>query len=225
MQLVFGSNQPLLDDFKRSLSYPRFSRYRKAAADNDMLAVELYQWNARLSQSIYIYIQGWEVCLRNKLADFMSWKYGQSWPYDKRRALRQLTDLDKRRIWEAIERQERSRKISPVPIPAIIADLSCGFWVSLLSSSYDVPFVWRYNIGRIFPHDQNLDAALARSVCAPLLDLRNRVAHHEPIYHLKLHDLHEDLRRIVAAMCPATFAYCEATCTFKSVLATEPKAS
>jgi hypothetical protein len=37
-------------------------------------------------------------------------------------------------------------------------------------------------------------------LCNSLLDLRNRVAHHEPIYRLSLTDLRQKLSRVFGAM-------------------------
>lgn len=222
MQEIFGENQILTQSLKASLSAPRFARYLSASRGNDVRAISLYHWNSKLSQAMYIYLQAWEVCFRNRLNEFLCWKYSPAWAYDERRAQRQLTRMDASRLKDAINRQERSRGISPAPLPAIVADLSAGFWVSQLSKSYEVPYVWRYNLGRIFPHDGALQTRSAWKICDELLSLRNRVAHHEPIFHLSLEQHHRDLQRIVAAMCPATHAFAEASCTFTSVWNARP---
>jgi hypothetical protein len=104
----------------------------------------------------------------------------------------------------------------------IVADLSAGFWVSQLSGSYEVPYSWRYNLGRVFPHDKALEIKTAWTLCDGLLTLRNRVAHHEPIFHLPLDERHRDLQRMVAAMCRATYAFAEATCSFRAVWGARP---
>lgn len=168
-----------------------------------------------LSQSLYTYVQAWEVCLRNKLDVFFTWKFGQNWPYNPR-FVRNLGNNDRRRLREAIERQEKDRGVAPAPTSGIVADLSTGFWVSQLS--YPVPYSWRYNLVRVFPNDPALNSATARTACDAVLGLRNRIAHHEPIYHLALLDRHLQLQTMVAAMCSATFAYAEATCSFNQIL-------
>ena len=73
-----------------------------------------------------------------------------------------------------------------VTTDAIVADLSAGFWGSLLTRRYDVRFTWRYNLGRIFPNAAGLTRGAVWPICDGLLDLRNRVAHHKPIFHLPL---------------------------------------
>jgi hypothetical protein len=104
----------------------------------------------------------------------------------------------------------------------MIARIATGE-VALLSSPYDVPFSWRYNIARIFPNEAGIDRAEARRICDGALRLRNRVAHHEPIYHLPLQAMHNDLNGAVAAMCAGTAAFARDNCTFNDVLAAEPK--
>lgn len=219
MQDIFGNDNNSKELIKSSLSIPRMGKYL-VAADGDLTgALEIYRWNARLSQSLYIYVQTWEVCLRNKMNDFLSWKYSAGWPYDHRFA-RNLNGSDRRKLQATIIRQESNRGVKPVQTSAVVADLSAGFWVSQLS--YDIPNAWRYNIGRIFPHGRGLNSVEARAICADILGVRNRIAHHEPVFHLPLHQRRDELRRMVQAMCAATLAYAEATCTFHATFAAKP---
>ncbi len=224
MQEKFRSSPELVKNFRDSLSDPRFRRYLDASKGDEINAILLYQWNSLLSQSLYIYLQCWEICIRNKINSFLSWKYNPSWPYDEKRAVRNLKADDKRRLKETISRQERDRRVSPVPTSAIVADLSAGFWVSQLSGAYAIPYSWRYNIARIFPSDVSIDHRTAWAICDQLLILRNRVAHHEPVFHLPLDQRHSELRKIVAAMSDATFAFADATCDFRTVWARRPDA-
>lgn len=222
VQEFFLGNEILTQKLKTSLSLPRFSRYSSAAKGNDVRAISLYHWNSKLSQALYIYLQAWEICFRNRVNEFLCWKYNPAWPYDEKRARRQLTRVDSVRLRDAINRQERTRGISPAPLPAIVADLSAGFWVSQLSKGYEVPYAWKHNLARIFPHDAALQGRSAWKICDELLSLRNRIAHHEPIFALPLEQRHRDLQRIVAAMCPATHALAEASCTFAAVWNARP---
>lgn len=207
---------------KGSLSAARFNRYLISCAGDELQALRLYQWNSLISQSFYVYIQSWEICLRNKLNNFLTWKFGLSWPYDERRAVRNLKADDQRRIRDCRQRQEASRKLAPAPTNAIVADLSAGFWVSLLSSKYDVPYAWRHNLQRVFPNDPALDRVATWEICANALTLRNRIAHHEPIYDLPLQLRHGDLQRTVSAMCLGTHAFADANCSFQAVFSQRP---
>jgi len=222
MQDIFGDDLELRKLFIKSLSHERLSRYRTIAHGDEIRAIRLYKWNSDLSQSLGHSMQAWEICLRNKLNAFLCWRYNSNWPYDETRAVRQMKGNDARRVREARERQERDRRMTQAPLGAIVADLAAGFWVSLLGTSYDVPFSWTANLKRVFPHDRALDRRDAWTICDELLDLRNRIAHHEPILHLPLEQRHRDLARIIAAMCPGTHAYCQGCCSFWDVWRRRP---
>lgn len=217
------SNQPseILSSMKASLSEPRFSKYLNSCDGDESKALALYQWNALVSQSLYVYIQCWEICLRNKLNNFLRWKYNDSWPYDQR-ALRNLKRDDSRRLSETISRKKTTNSKGNVSTNVIVADLSAGFWVSQLSSAYDVPYSWRYNLARIFPNDRSIDQRAAWEICDNTLNLRNRIAHHEPIYALPLESNYRELQRVVAAMCAGTHAFADVNCTFRDIFSKRP---
>lgn len=221
MQETFFSSNDLVNRFTITLSAPRISRYLTEVSGDNVAAVKLYHWNVLLSQSLYLPVQAWEVCLRNQLNEFLSWKFNDLWPYEPR-ALRAFRSRDQAKVLEAIKRQERQRKTATVPTSAIVADLSAGFWVSMLTRGYDVPFVWRRNLSRIFPNAANRDREATWNACNGLLDLRNRIAHHEPIYRLDLPKLRVSLGTLVESMCPGTKSYLDATCTFDSIWAARP---
>lgn len=215
LQAVFLEDEAAVQAFVRSISPARISRYERACEGNLRQTIDLYSLNAKLSQALYMNIQIWEVTLRNKLNAFLCWKYGAEWPYDDKRAVRSLQNNDKRRLSEAIDRQSQARKTKRVPTDAIVADLSAGFWVSLLTKSYEIPFVWRHNLTRVFPNAPGLTREEASQAAGALLDLRNRIAHHEPIYHLPLSERRQTLSAQIAATCSACHAFAEHACSFE----------
>ena len=208
---------------KDSLSHARFAGYLASASGDENGAMELYRWNALIAQSLYVYLQCWEITFRNRSDSFLRWKFGANdWPYDTRRTIRNLARDEQRRLTEAVYRQERKRQHSPVSTDSIVADLSAGFWVALLSSSYRITFAWRYNLQRIFPNDIGLDQKTAHEMSERILNLRNRIAHHEPIYRLPLSQTYSDLQRLVAAMCIETDRFARPYCTFLTVSRSRP---
>ncbi|WP_156311702.1 hypothetical protein [Methylobacterium platani] len=205
-----------------SLSRPRFNRYLAETESDRARALSLYGWNSQLSKEFYTYLQAWEICLRNRINEFLIHRYGGSWPYDAAGLGRQLARIDKERLSQARDRQERLRCRAPASLPAIVPDLSAGFWVSQLSKHYEIAHVWRRNLAQIFPHDRVLDRPAAWGICDEMLTLRNRIAHHEPIFHLPLEQRYRDLQRIVAALCPGTHAFAEAHSNFRMVWHARP---
>lgn len=213
LQAIFLNNEADVNAFIRSLSAPRFSRYLRACDGDVRRACDLYLLNAKLSQSLYLLIQVWEICLRNKVNDFLSWKYGEGWPHDSR-LRRIMTSADLRRLDETIRRQSHLHRVPKPSTDRIVADLSAGCWVSLLGKSYEVPFSWRYNLARIYPHDRSVTRAAAAELCRGLLDLRNRIAHHEAIFQLDLATLKIGLDAQIRGMCLASSSFASHACTF-----------
>lgn len=207
---------------KDSLSQARFARYLASGGGDEASAMALYEWNTLMAQSLYVYLQCWEITFRNKLDSFLRWKYGPAWPYDDKRAVRALTRDEQRRLSETKQRQSQQRKQAVVSTDAIVADLSAGFWVALLSSSYKVPYSWQYNLGRIFPNDPALDRQTSHTLSSKILKLRNRIAHHEPIYELPLSQTYSELQRLVSAICPDTDRFARSNCTFLTIAKARP---
>jgi hypothetical protein len=142
----------------------------------------------------------WEIALRNRINDFLIYKYGSRWPFNQR-LTRNLKSADRTRLDEAINRQAQQRGVRWPSTDSIVADLSAGFWVSLLTKSYDVPFSWRYNITRVFPNCGQPNRESLWQACDRLLKIRNRVAHHEPIFHFVMPDMCNDLETIIGYLC------------------------
>jgi hypothetical protein len=214
MQAYFLENGQRVTAFRSTLSEPRFSRYLKESNGDQIKAILLYHWNSLLSQSLYTPLQFWEIALRNRMNSFLCWKYSAKWPYNDTQLLRNLKGNDKKRLIEARDRQQAARGVPQAPTDAVVAELSAGFWVSLLTGSYAIPFVWRYNLSRVFPCDKGLTQATVSAACDRLIDIRNRIAHHEPIYHLPLNEIHDDIDRMLGGLCDVTQRYNMHICTF-----------
>ena len=67
----------------------------------------------------------------------------------------------------------------------IIAELSFGFWVALLNKNYHRA-LWMNCLERAFPNYEGKRRDLYMDLDR-LRKLRNRIAHHEPIYKRDLH--------------------------------------
>lgn len=207
---------------KDSLSHARFARYLASAGGDETAAMQLYEWNTLMAQSLYVYLQCWEIAFRNKMDGFLRWKYQSNWPYDDKRAVRNMKRDEQRRLNETKQRQSQQRKQALVSTDAIVADLSAGFWVALLSSAYKVTYSWQYNLTRVFPNDPLLDRESAHQLSDKILKLRNRIAHHEPIYYLPLSQTYTELQRVVSAICADTNQFAQNNCTFLTIAQKRP---
>ena len=213
-QVEFLESRKSAEAFGETLSGARFEKYLVAAGGNQERAICIYMSNAKLSMSLYLGVQIWEVALRNRLNDFLCWKFGYDWPFEEVRALRSFNRTDERRVREVVKQQRRRRVAGTVTTNHIVANLSCGFWVSLLTSGYEIPFVWRNNRPRIFRNNHQMSRQDAAVKCASILELRNRICHHEPIFHLNLVERHQYLQALIAAMCLTHSSYFDNSCNF-----------
>ena len=195
-----------IEAFVQTVSRPRFLRYLASSADDIRLAFTLYRWNSEISQYFYLPLQIWEIALRNRLNNFLSDRFGPDWAIHDDRAWRALKANERRRVAGALDKQRRQRQQPPTN-NSVVADLSAGFWVGLLGRGYEVPFAWRSNLQRVFPGGQGLPREAIWAICDDLLKLRNRIAHHEPIFHLDLAKQHRDLESLLEALCPYAHRY------------------
>lgn len=171
----------------------KYRRY-KATTFNDLETVQRYLYNIEISTELNKAIHILEVVLRNQLShEWNRFLDCTEWPMNKQGI--PMTSKFQRmhtKINEAISRAGGSHKNGKV-----IAELSFGFWVHLFDSKFDVQNIKL--IQRILPLRNDWNKALTleikkiRNDFQLINELRNRVAHHEPIFHQKDLDQKYDL--------------------------------
>ncbi|WP_321840987.1 Abi family protein [Paraburkholderia bannensis] len=184
------------------LSYARLSNYRSffGAAD-DAQALGLYQWNDDLSAALFRTISQVEVVLRNRFHHAMSLRYGAVGGHGTRDwyAHVALGTHSRSKITDVTHYKRRHQLLPRVPAPSpddVVSRLTFGFWPHLLDLKNDVhnrPVDWGPILVDVLPgHRQRQDTHWAklkhRDALFARLDLcnelRNRIAHHEPIWKL-----------------------------------------
>ena len=153
------------------------------------------------------------MALRNAVHRRLAHRYGEAW-YDIGKA-----GLDRgatERIAGA--RAELARDGHGDDPPRIVAALSFGFWVSLLGpggrlddgrkANYQMT-LWRPALRGAFAHCANLNRKQAHGPLNGLRTLRNRIAHHEPIFARDLARDHEHVLEVAGWISPATQAWIE----------------
>lgn len=158
-------------------------------------ALALYDWNAQVSGAFMAPLHICEVVIRNAVSDALSAVYGERWPWEtvfetslpsQRRGYSPRTDLQ-------LNRREQTTTGKVIP------ELKFVFWQRMFTNRYDVR-LWDVHLRRVLP---NLDPTktvvqLRQEIYADLEHvrrLRNRIAHHEPIFR---RDLGDDLDKITA---------------------------
>ena len=169
-----------IDVIENHLSVERLVRYRQAlTGGGDTAAVNAYIWNVGMSAALLEVISYVEIPLRNalaheleqlatKAADGRTW-----WEHSEWFDAKSQEDIDK-----AITKLlGRGRSITH---GRLVAELNLGFWRYLLDKRNDRT-LWRFALYRAFPNLPVSRSDLYRAV-AMMNELRNRIAHHEPIF-------------------------------------------
>src|SRR5438128_2525706 len=165
------------------LSQPRFDTYLRASSGNIMMGLRLYHWNAQISAAFLFPLHIFEICVRNAVANAAETAYNPQWPWAPAFQL-SLPDprpplfSPRREITQAAARHATTGKV--------IADLKFAFWVSVFTARHHGR-LWHFYLGREFPHfSSGMTSATARrriyQVADQVRGLRNRIAHHEPIF-------------------------------------------
>ncbi|WP_328340442.1 hypothetical protein OG873_19035 [Streptomyces violaceus] len=203
----------------RAFSKLRLARYVRAARGNALVAGRLYWWNVEVSAALYGPLHCLELALRNSVHRQLSLAHGRNdwW------ATAPLNPNGQRLVAKARSKCER-RGRAPALADNIVAELSFGFWTSLVSagSGYDRSF-WVPIVHKAFPHYSGRRDALYDGLSSLVL-LRNRIMHHEPIHHRDLAADHAKIYRMLGYLDPELAKEAQAMDRFPSVLAVKQDA-
>jgi hypothetical protein len=209
-----------LNVLRQRLSPERFASY-ESFAGGLAAAAQLYEWNMRASADFHRLLHGVEVILRNALHEQMSAMHHAlglpgTWFDDPRRTLDARLRL---RIDAARDRVVQQGRVATQG--RLVSELTFGFWRYLLASRYETQ-LWTPALRHAFPHLATRRRADVARPVERLHHLRNRIAHHEPIYPRRL-DLDErDALAVVAAICGDSRNWLERVGSVAAVLAARP---
>ncbi len=201
----------------RRISLERLEPYRAAVVDvEDRLgaALVLYGRNAAVSGEFWTLLGYVEVVVRNALHEQLTtWStaaFGEPrWYVDPGRV---LSGQARSHIAAARARAVVSGK--PESPGRIVAELSFGLWRFLVAARYERS-LWRTCLHSAFPGQGRRKAVHAK--LAALHELRNRVAHHEPIHNRPLQRLYDDALTLTGWICPTTRYWMQQQCLVPSL--------
>lgn len=177
-----------------ALSAPRASTYITAAGGDKARAMALYGWNARVSAALMLPAHFAEISTRNAVSEAITSVYGAKWPWNA--TFIQSLPAPRGTTYDPQRDLAQTRKREPTT-GKVIAELKFAFWQSMFTARHDVR-VWNHQILKLFPNATGMTAAQLRGRVYSDLDairkLRNRVAHHEPIFTRNLSD---DITRLL----------------------------
>ena len=203
-------------DFEATLSLERFARYLGWAVGDRDLALDLYALNTRLSEALYTPLQVLEVTLRNRIHVVLTEARHDRW-FDDDGFL-----LVENQIRQLAKVREESSDQGTEPAPGhIVSSLTFSFWTSMLARAYED--MWQTTLNRIARREdgKGLRRQALSHPLKSIRNLRNRVAHHEPILHWSLCKHYTNILEITGWLSPVAASWCKHHSRFPEVYPAE----
>ncbi|MGH3711276.1 MAG: hypothetical protein ACRDRQ_24935 [Pseudonocardiaceae bacterium] len=154
-------------------------------------------WNVEVSAAFYSPLYCLELGLLNAMHERLCARFDRvDWW-----TAAPLSDSGRRTVSAAVQKVVGRRSWRHTA-DDIVAELSFGFWVSLVSrgAAYDRT-LWVPALHRAFPFYKGKRQPLHDNLLAMVL-LRNRIMHHEPVHHRDLRADHAKIYRLLGYISP-----------------------
>jgi hypothetical protein len=219
------SNQAMINAIKTAISPARIATYETAigtANVDELAALHLYAWNAQVSGALLTPLHLCEVVIRNAVAAALESVYGTQWPW----ATVFERSLPDPRIGYSPRRDLMNARRSTQATGKVIPELKFVFWQKMFTQRYDER-LWIPYLTSVLP---NMDVAKTiterRTMIYQYLDqiryLRNRIAHHEPIFNRALADDYHKIIELVRFRCEITAFWLSDNQTALETIAKKP---
>ncbi|HWB37128.1 MAG TPA: hypothetical protein VHA75_14015 [Rugosimonospora sp.] len=211
----------MFEHVRSTVSVERMAPYLAAADGDARQALRLYEWNSAVAASFHRLLEQLEIGLRNAVHRQMSLLMGLSTWWDKPGLV--LANPCPAMIREARATVVRRGRTDIQP-GDVVAALSFGFWVSMFSSGRSANYemtLWRPGLRHALPGYTGTRADLYLRLRSLRL-LRNRVAHHEPIFRRHLAADHASVVGLLGDISPEFAAWVTGFDEVPAVLARRP---
>lgn len=217
--------------FKDVLTDARFEQYLVAANWDYAAAKDLYAWNTRISGAFYELLSYVEVSLRNAVDKALK-DYeppasavvnpNKSWWFSNPAFLK---DAHLKFADTAVGHLQRSNgdKRYNYSRDKIISSITFGLWEEIFSKDYEN--IFRQHLVHAFPDRRLTDIKIRKDVqkrVSSLRLLRNRIAHHQHIFHLPLEERFDQAIEILTAINKDFADWVEGNSQVKYLLAERP---
>jgi hypothetical protein len=197
---------------KDALSGARVGTYEVASTVVPRLpvladALALYAWNAQVSAALMVPLHICEVVIRNAVSDALERVYGPTWPwspgFERSLPTPAFGYSAKNDLLNVRHRFPTTGKVIP--------ELKFIFWQTMFTSRFDRR-LWSPHLLAVLPHLDGTKpiAQLRGTIFADLEALRlvrNRIAHHEPIFVRNLTGDFQKIHELIGFRCPITAAW------------------
>lgn len=176
-------------ELEHVISTPRFSTYLDACAQNPEHALALYRWNLEISAGFMGPLHLCEIAVRNSVSQSIEAIHGQTWPW--------IEGFVKSVPKSTRNHLQQATKIH-ITTDKVVSEIKFFFWEQMLTQRFD-KVLWKRQFFNSFPGAPRQDGPIAaRKVYYDNVHesriLRNRIAHHEPIF---TRNLQNDLNRVL----------------------------
>lgn len=207
------------------LSEPRFTTYLKHANNDRLVALHLYQWNIEVSAALIVPLHLVEVSLRNAVVEILEAVHTHNWPWNQgfiRRLPNPLKGYSPQR--NLVDEAQRHSSMGKV-----VAELKFVFWQKMFTARHDER-LWNHHLRRVFPNAPSsmTVAQLREQIYADveiIRQLRNRIAHHEPIFTRDLAQEYRCMLKIITWRDQATADWLDHMQAVTALLPLNPTAS
>lgn len=221
-----SNNQKItIDAVRAALSAARMGTFETAAgvqSDDDPAALLLYAWNAGVSGAFLAPLHVCEVVIRNAVSDALEALYGPRWPWSatfERSLPDPMQGYSPRRDLQSARRAAQTTG-------KVIPELKFVFWQKMFTRRYDTR-IWEPHLRRVLPNlDQAKPVSTLRQAIYSDLErvrlLRNRIAHHEPIFARALADDYQTVLMLVTYRCTVTATWMDSKQTATAIIGNKP---
>ena len=212
----------------RSIPAARLIPYMLASHQDTYAALDLYGWNVQVAAALHETLAHFEIAFRNRIDEALTSRHKHlrrrgDWLDDNyseftTRASDLLFDA-RLAATDHMKKDIQQGKRVGIERGHIVAELTLGFWRRLLDTRYEN--VHGSAVMRLFPdlkRSRNSDMDNLRQLVDPLLSLRNRIAHHEPIWDLNHQGRRDDALRLIGITSPEMRVWVADRCRLLTIL-------
>ena len=200
------------EHIEADLSSERLLPYFNDGKHDWHIAFNMYLYNARLSKAFLYPLHILEVVLRNKLHELFCSIFSDDWPNDP-------TFQAMLNNHSSSSLNKAKQKVNNLSTEDIVAALSFDFWSNFLFRP-DYTTFWRVNYSKL-----NISEARFRQFKTRINetnDLRNRIAHHEPILRLDCSTIHTEILEAIKWLSFEAYRWTKEHTTVSVIIRTKP---
>lgn len=188
-------------------SNDRLAPYKLQPTDTYEDVLCRYLWNTALSEALYLSFSNFEVALRNSINHVTSKAFHPRWLDLPDGKILLPNEVDK--VHKA--KDDLKRRHKPMHGGHLVAALTLGFWTNLFNKPYDVHYCRKILSDKNFLKGiktQDRKRYILSARFHKIQFLRNRVFHHEPIWHwADLEQYHRELQEAIYWISPEVSTY------------------